>query len=126
MLEYEPEKFPQSLLQGPKMSIKLGPPSSEHWNIESDLILTLTMEMYKHRCEAKRAEQDSERESAGAEASPKETPVTKKAPQTVAGDSKAASLTETTHQGEGIWRPRSVFLITFMPSTSSFYMRWEA
>ena len=30
MLEYEQEKFPQSLLQGPKMSINLQPPSSEH------------------------------------------------------------------------------------------------
>ena len=47
MLEYEQEKFPQSLLQGPKMSINLGPPSSEHWNIDSNLILTLTIDMYK-------------------------------------------------------------------------------
>ena len=100
MLEYELQKFPQSLLQGPKMLIKLRPPSSKHWNIESDLILTLTMETYKHRCEAKRAEQDSERESTGAEASPKETPVPEKAPQAVAGDSKAVSPTETAHQGE--------------------------
>ena len=30
ILEYEQEKFPQSLLQGSKMSINLGPPSSEH------------------------------------------------------------------------------------------------
>ena len=46
-LEYEQEKFPQSLLQGPKMSINLRPPSSEHWNIDSDLILTLTMDTYQ-------------------------------------------------------------------------------
>ena len=39
MLEYEQEKFPQSLVQGPKMTINLGPPSSDHWNIISDLIL---------------------------------------------------------------------------------------
>ena len=95
MLEYEPEKFPQSLLQGPKMSINLRPPSREHWNIESDLILTLTMETYKQRCEAKRAKQDPERESARAEASPKEMPVPEKAPQAV-----AASPMETTRQGE--------------------------
>ena len=31
MLEYELEKFPQSLLQGPKMLINLQPPSREHW-----------------------------------------------------------------------------------------------
>ena len=100
MLEYELKKFPQSLLQGPKMSINLRPPSHEHWNIESDLILTLTIETYKQRREAKRAEQDPERESAGAEASPKEMPVPEKAPQAVAGGSKAASPMETTCQGE--------------------------
>ena len=82
------------------MSINLGPPSSEHWNIDSDLILTLTIDTYKRRREAKRVEQDPEGESAGAEASPKEVPAPEKAPQVVAGGSKAASPTETTHQGE--------------------------
>ena len=100
MLEYEPEKFPQSLLQGPKMLIHLRPPSRVHWNIESDLILALMMDTYKRRLEAKRAEQDPERESAGAEASPKEAPVPEKAPQEVASGSKAAFPTETAHQGE--------------------------
>ena len=100
MLEYETEKFPQSSLQGPKMLINLRPPSSEHWNIESNLILTLTMDTYKQRHEAKRAEQDPERESAGAEVAPKEMPVPEKAPQAVAGGSKSVSPTETTHQGE--------------------------
>ena len=100
LLEYEPEKFPQSLLQGPKMSINLRPPSREHWNIESDLILTLMMDTYQRRREAKRAEQDPEWESAGAEASPKEAPAPEKAPQVEAGGHKAASPTEATHQGE--------------------------
>ena len=96
MLEYEQERFPQSLLQGPKMSINFWPPSSEHWNIDSDLILPLTIDMYQRRREAKRVEQDPERESAGAEASLKEAPAPEKAPQVVAGGSKAASPTETT------------------------------
>ena len=100
MLGYEPEKFPQSLLQGPKMSINLWPPSRAYWNIESDLILTLTMDTYQRQLEAKRADQDPERESAGAEASPKETPVPEEAPQAVACHSKAVSPTETAHQGE--------------------------
>ena len=100
MLEYEPEKFPQSLLQGSKMSINLRPPFRVHWNIESSLILTLTMDTYQRRLEAKRVKQDPERESAGAEASPKEMPVPAKAPQTVASGSKAAFPTETTCQGE--------------------------
>ena len=100
MLEYEQEKFPQSLLQGPKVSINLWPPSSEHWNIDSDLILTLTIATYKRRREAKQVEQDPEGESVGAEASPREVPAPEKAPQVVACGSKAASPTETTHQGE--------------------------
>ena len=100
MLEYEPERFSQSMRQGPKMSITLRPPSSEHWNIESDLMLTVTMETYRQRCEAKRAEQDPERESAGTKVSLKEVPVSVKAPQAVASDSRAVSPTETTCQGE--------------------------
>ena len=36
------------------MSINLRPPSGEHWNIESDLILTLTMDTYQLQLEAKR------------------------------------------------------------------------
>ena len=100
MLEYEQEKFSQSLMQGPKMVINLGPPSSNHWNIVSDLVLPLTVDKYKQQCEAKWVEQDPEGESAGAEGSPKEAPAPGKAPQVVAGGSKAASPTETTHQGE--------------------------
>ena len=78
MLEYEEEKFPQSLLQGPKMAINLRAPSSYHWNINTDLILPLTMDKYKQQCEAKRAEQDPEGESVGAEGSPKEAPAPRK------------------------------------------------
>ena len=100
MLEYELEKFPQSMRQGPKMAIPLRPPSSEHWNIESDLILTITTDTYRWQLEAKRAAQDPERESAGAEESPRETPVPEGAPLAIAGSSKAASPTKTTHQGE--------------------------
>ena len=100
MLEYEQEKFPQSLLQGPKMLISLRSPSSEHWNIDYDLILPLMIDTYWQRREAKQAEQNPERESAEAEASPKDVPAPEKAPQVVAGSSKDASPTETTHQGE--------------------------
>ena len=100
MLEYKPEKFPQSLLQGPKMAINLGPPSSNHWNLDSDLVLPLAIDTFKRRCEAKQAEQDPEAKSAGAEGSPKEAPAPGKAPQVVVGGSKAASPAETTHQGE--------------------------
>ena len=100
MLEYKQEKFPQSLMQGPKVAINLRPLSSEHWNIVSDLVLPLTVDKYKQRHEAKHAEKDPEGESAGAEMSPKEALAPGKASQVVAGGSKAASPTETTHQGE--------------------------
>ena len=100
MLEYKQEKFPQSLLQLSKMAINLEPPSSDHWNIDLDLVLPLAIDTYKRRREAKWAEQDPEGESVGAEGSPKEVPAPGKAPQVVAGGSKATSPTETTHQGE--------------------------
>ena len=100
MLEYEQEKFPQSLIQGPEMAINLGPPSSNHWNIISDPVLPLTVDKYKQRHAAKRVEQDPEAESVGAVGSPKEAPAPRKAPQVVAGGSKTASPIETTHHGE--------------------------
>ena len=50
--------------------------------------------------EAKRAAQDPERESVGAEESPREMPVPEGTPPVIAGSSKAASPTETTRQGE--------------------------
>ena len=100
MLKYEQEKFPQGLMQGPKMEINLRSPSSNHWNIASDLVLPLTVDTFRQRCEAKHVEQDLEGKSAGAEVSPKEAPAPRKAPQVVAGGSRAAFPTETTHQGE--------------------------
>ena len=100
MLVYELEKFPPSMRQGPKIVISLRPPSSLHWNIESDLILTITMDTNQWRLKAKRAAPDPERESVGAEESPREMPVPEGAPLAIAGSSKAASPTETTHQGE--------------------------
>ena len=100
MLEYELEKFPQSMRQGSKIAISLRPPSSLHWNIESNLILTITMDTNHWGLEAKRAGPDPEQESAGAEESLRETPVPEEAPQAIASSSKAASPSETTHQGE--------------------------
>ena len=100
MLEYGQEKFPQSMQQGPKIAIPLRPPSSLHCNIESDLMFTIMVDTNRRRLEAKRAAQDPERESVGAEESPREMPVPEGAPPAVAGSSKAASPTETTRQGE--------------------------
>ena len=41
MLEYESERIPQELMQGQKMAVNLWPPSRDHWNIVSDLVLPL-------------------------------------------------------------------------------------
>ena len=125
MLEYEQEKFPQGLMQGPKMVINLRQPSSYHWNIISDLILPMTVDTYRQWHEAKRVEQDLEGRSAGAEVSPEQAPAPRKAPQVVAGGSKAVFPTETTHQGREPWKPHSTFLNTSTPSISRPYMTWE-
>ena len=100
MLEYELEKFSQSMWQGPKIAISLRPPSSLHWNIESDLILTIMMDTNRWQLEAKRAAPNPERESAGAEESPREAPVPEGTPMATASSSSVASLTETTRQEE--------------------------
>ena len=54
MLVYELEKFPQSMLQGSKVVIPLRPPSSRHWNIDSDLIFTIAVDTHRRWHEAKR------------------------------------------------------------------------
>ena len=100
MLEYEPEKFPQGLMQGPKMVINLRPPSGDHWNIVTDLVLPLAVDTFRRRCEAKHAAQGLQGESEGAKVSPKETPAPGESPQVVAGSSRAALPTQTTYQGE--------------------------
>ena len=100
MLEYEPEKFPQGLMQGPKMAINLRPPSSNHWNIALDLVLPLAVDTFRLRHEAKHMAQGLEGESEGAKVSPKEAPAPGESPQVVVGSSRAALPTETTHQGE--------------------------
>ena len=81
MLEYEPKKFPQGLIQGPKMAINLRPPSGDHWNIAMDLILPLAMDTFRQRREAKHVAQGLEGESEGAKVSPKETPAPRESPQ---------------------------------------------
>ena len=75
MLEYEPERIPQELTQGQKMAVNLRPPSNDHWNIVSDLILSLIQGTLRQRCEAKQAALHQEERSEGAEAFPTEVSV---------------------------------------------------
>ena len=100
MLEYEPEKFPQGLMQGPKMAINLRPPSNDHWNIAMDLVLPLAADTFRRQLEAKRMVQGLEGESVGAKVSPTEAPAPRESPQVVVGSNGAALPTETTNQGE--------------------------
>ena len=44
LLEYESEKFPQGLRQDQKRVLSLKPPSTDHWNITSDLVLPLALD----------------------------------------------------------------------------------
>ena len=44
LLKYESEKFPQGLRQGQKRVLSLKPPSTDHWNIASDLVLPLALD----------------------------------------------------------------------------------
>ena len=118
MLEYEPEKFPPSMWQGPKIAVSLRSPSSLHWNIESDLVLTITMDTNPRWLDAKRAAPDPERESAGAEEFCRGAPVPEGTPMAAASSSRAVSPSETTCQGKRIWRSHWVSSSAFMPSAS--------
>ena len=90
MLEYEPERIPQELTQSPKMAVNLWPPSNDHWNIASDLILPLIQGTLRQRCEAKQAALHQEERSGGAEASPMEVSAPGKSLQVEAEGSREA------------------------------------
>ena len=81
LLEYESEKFLQGLRQGQKIALSLKPPSKDHWNIASDLILPLTLDASRQRPEAKRVAQGLEGRSEGATVSPTEAPTPRESPQ---------------------------------------------
>ena len=97
MLEYKPEKFPQGLMQSSKMATNLRPPSDNHWNIATDLVLPLAMDTFRWWHEAKCTAQGLEGESEGAKVSPTEAPAPGESPQVVVGSSGATLPTETTH-----------------------------
>ena len=79
MLEYESKK----------------PPSSDHWNIDSDLILPLALDESRRRRKAKRAAQGLEERFKGAKLSPTEVSTPRESPQPEVGGSGAALPIET-------------------------------
>ena len=46
LLEYTPEDIPTDLFQSPKIAITLKPPSEDHWNAVSDLILPTAQDQF--------------------------------------------------------------------------------
>ena len=100
MLEHEPEKFSPNMWQGPKVAIPLRPPSSRHWNIDSDLTFTIVVDTHRQRYEAKKTGQDPQQEFAEAEESSRQTPAPKGVSPAIAGSSQAVSPTKTACQEE--------------------------
>ena len=100
MLEHEPEKLHSSMRQRPKVVIPLRPPSSRHWNIDSDLSFTIAVDTHHQRYEAKNTGQDPQQEFTQAEKSPRQTPPPEGVSLAMAGSSQATLPKETVSQEE--------------------------
>ena len=100
LLEYESEKFPWGLRQGQKRVLSLKPPSTNHWNIASDLVLPLALDECRRRCEARQAVQGLEGRSEKAKVFPIEAPAPAASPQLMVGSIGVALPIKTTHHGE--------------------------
>ena len=126
MLEYEQEKFPQSLMQGSKMVINLKPPSSNHWNIVSDLILPVTVDTYRQWCEP------NVQDKTWKEGLQEQRYLQSRHwfPGRLLRLGRVAAKLHSQQgphtRGRGPWRPHSTFSNTSMPSVSRPYMTWEA
>ena len=102
LLKYKSEKFSQSLRQGQKRALSLKPPSTEHWNIASDLVFPLTLDESKWKREAKWATQGLEGRSKGAKVSSPEAPTPEESPHSEAGDTGAGLSVETAPHRERV------------------------
>ena len=98
LIKYKSEKFPQGLMQGPKIAIDLKPPppppTKDHWNIALDLILPWMLEDSQQQCVAKRMAQSQEVRSKGVTASQTEAPTPDEPPELEAGGSGKALPTK--------------------------------
>ena len=68
--EYVPEIIPPELFQSLKLTITLEPPSKDHWNTASDIVLPVIQDQLRERREAKQAVLRLEEGSEGVEVSP--------------------------------------------------------
>ena len=80
--------------------LRLKPPSPDHWNIASDLVLPVALEECRQQCEARQAVQGLEGRSEKVKVSSTEAPTPVECPQPVVGSSGAALPVMTTHHGE--------------------------
>ena len=100
LLKYKSEKFPQGLRQGQKRVPGLKPPSPDHWNIASDLVLPLALDECKQQREARQVVQGLEGRSKKVKVSPTEAPAPVASPQPMAGSGGDALPIKTAHHGE--------------------------
>ena len=77
------------------MGILFGPPSSRHWNIDSDLSFAIAVDTHRRWHEAKKTGQDPQQETTGAEESPQQTPTPQGASPAKASSGQAVSPKET-------------------------------
>ena len=82
------------------MAIPLRPPSSRHWNIDSDLSFTIVVDTHGQRYEAKKTGQNPQQEFTGAEESPRQTTAPEGVSPAIAGSSQAVSPKETAGREE--------------------------
>ena len=100
LLGHEPERSPPNMQQRPKMGILLGPPSSRHWNIDSDLSFAIAVETHHQWYEAKKTGQDPLQETTGTGEYPQQTPTPQGDSLATASSSQAASPKETANEEE--------------------------
>ena len=102
LINYKSEKFPQDLMQGHKIAIDLKPPTKDHWNVASDLILPWMLEDSWQQREAKRMAKAQEEKLKGAKASQTEAPTPGEPPELEVGDSGKMLPTKMAPNGERV------------------------
>ena len=78
----------------------LKPPSSDHWNITSDLVFPVALEECRRQREARQVIQGLEGRPEKVKVSPTEAPAPAESLQPVAGSSGTALPIKTVHHGE--------------------------
>ena len=103
LLEFIPEAIPTELFQSPKLAITLKPPSKDHWNTASDLILTTAQDQFWEWWEAKQAVSRLEEEPEVVKVPPAdESAPSKSSPMRPEDNKEASSLQRVLEIMQGI------------------------